>query len=301
MKNLFERAFASYLGFAIGDALGATTEFMLPREIKSQYGVHKNIIGGGWLHLKPGRVTDDTEMCIALADSIIESCGYSVDKTADKFVKWMRSKPVDIGNTVRRGIKMYINKGQIISKESEFSAGNGAAMRNLPVVLYCLKNWSKFEEITLSQARFTHNNKLSDMATLVFGEMTRALIETGDKLAALDIVNEFIKDEPSFSHSRYNGEATGYIKDTFRTVNHFFFDGVSFEDVLIGTVNQGGDADTNGALAGMLAGAYYGYDAIPRRWIKAIDKKIFRTIESQTEKLLFQPVNVFSTDEIDFG
>ena len=65
------RALAAYLGFAIGDALGATVEFMTKNEIAAQYRVHREIVGGGWLKLKPGQVTDDTQMALALGRSII--------------------------------------------------------------------------------------------------------------------------------------------------------------------------------------------------------------------------------------
>ncbi|MDP2804662.1 MAG: ADP-ribosylglycohydrolase family protein, partial [Gallionellaceae bacterium] len=60
-----DRATAAYLGLAIGDALGSTVEFMTPREIALQYGTHNTLRGGGWLHLKPGQVTDDTTMSLA--------------------------------------------------------------------------------------------------------------------------------------------------------------------------------------------------------------------------------------------
>ena len=58
--DLWDRALGAYLGFAIGDALGATVEFMRPREIAQAYGVHRDMIGGGWLKLPVGQVTDDT-------------------------------------------------------------------------------------------------------------------------------------------------------------------------------------------------------------------------------------------------
>lgn len=293
MKNeVFERSLAAYLCFAIGDALGATTEFMLPREIKETYGIHDKIIGGGWLRLKPGNVTDDTEMSLALGDSILETGGYSVQGSAEHFAKWMKKKPVDIGSTVRRGIVNFITKGSVVSLYSTFSAGNGAAMRNLPVVLYCLKDWKWFEEITISQCHITHNNELSDMATLVLGEVTKALIETGDKKAALEIVSELIRKDPSFSHSKYNGEASGYIKDTFRTVMHYFFDSDNLYETIVRTVNQGGDADTNGAIAGMLAGALYGMEGIPAKWLKALDQDVVKLITKQTEDLLNAPMGV---------
>ena len=58
---LEDRALAAFLGLAIGDALGATVEFLSRDEIIARHGRHKKIIGGGWLNLQPGRVTDDTQ------------------------------------------------------------------------------------------------------------------------------------------------------------------------------------------------------------------------------------------------
>ncbi|NIN37143.1 MAG: ADP-ribosyl-[dinitrogen reductase] hydrolase, partial [Gammaproteobacteria bacterium] len=71
MDDVVNRARAAYLGLAIGDALGATTEFMTPGEIRAKYKVHHKIIGGGWLYLKPGQVTDDTEMSLALGKAVL--------------------------------------------------------------------------------------------------------------------------------------------------------------------------------------------------------------------------------------
>jgi len=74
-NDLIARAEAAYLGLAIGDALGATVEFMTPREICAAYlpkrGIHREMVGGGWLRLKPGSVTDDTTMSLALGAAIL--------------------------------------------------------------------------------------------------------------------------------------------------------------------------------------------------------------------------------------
>ncbi|MGM0655568.1 MAG: ADP-ribosylglycohydrolase family protein, partial [Thermodesulfobacteriota bacterium] len=77
-KQIVEKAKGAFLGLAIGDALGATTEFMTPEEIKLQYGVHKQIIGKGWLYLKAGQVTDDTEMSMCIGRAIRKSQGWDL-------------------------------------------------------------------------------------------------------------------------------------------------------------------------------------------------------------------------------
>jgi ADP-ribosyl-[dinitrogen reductase] hydrolase len=55
-----------------------------------------------------------------------------------------------------------------------------------------------------------------------------------------------------------------------QTVLHYFFSTFTFEECLVGVVNQGGDADTAAAIAGSIAGAYYGPAAIPRRWVRKL-------------------------------
>jgi ADP-ribosyl-[dinitrogen reductase] hydrolase len=291
-SDLYDRALGSYIGFAIGDALGATTEFMTPREIAADFGVHDKIIGGGWLRLRAGNVTDDTGMCLALGESLINERGFHLRSVADHYVKWMRSKPVDIGGTVRKGLRGYMLNGITESAPSVYSAGNGACMRILPLVLYCQKDWSCFDEIAVMQNHLTHNNRWSDIITLCFSRMTKVLLEGEGKLAALDIGNNLVKENPKCSYSKYSGEASGYIIDTFKTVMHYFADSSSFEETLVRVVNQGGDADTNGAIAGMMAGAMHGYSSIPYKWIKKLNKKIQKQIEAQTKELLSIDVRV---------
>ena len=89
--SLRDKALGAYLGLAIGDALGATTEFMTPREIVAQFGVHRHMSGGGWLKLAPGQVTDDTTMCLALGKAILEADGWCMKAVAESYVAWLRS------------------------------------------------------------------------------------------------------------------------------------------------------------------------------------------------------------------
>ena len=71
MITVKNKIMGSIYGFAIGDAIGATTEFMSEEKIKSYYGEIKDMIGGGWLNLKAGEITDDTQMTICVMDALI--------------------------------------------------------------------------------------------------------------------------------------------------------------------------------------------------------------------------------------
>jgi len=284
--SLLDRSRAAYLGFAIGDALGATVEFLTPGEIAAQYGVHEHIVGGGWLRLKPGQITDDTQMSLALGDALLEKPGWDLQCVAEHFLAWLKTKPIDVGNTCRRGIVRYMHKGTLESPYSDGDAGNGAVMRNLPVVLATLGDDDAFARWSLEQAHLTHNHPLSDVATLTLGCMTRALLRGEGKERARQLADALVAGHRNFRFDPYPKRATGYVVDTVQTVCHAFFSTDSFEACLVKTVNLGGDADTNGALAGMLAGACYGEGAIPFRWLRRLDKHARTAIETQVAGLL---------------
>lgn len=283
---LHDRALAAYLGLAVGDALGATVEFMQPCEIRYQYGVHSEIIGSGWLKLRAGQVTDDTEMALALGRALIKSGCWNAKAVADSFVDWLKSKPVDIGNTCRRGIQRYMHDGSLAGQPRESDGGNGAAMRNLPLVLLTMNSEQAFVENTLAQSHFTHHHPLSDAATLALGRMLRAIFSSGKIKECRKVVNILISEHPEFKFTPYPGRASAYIVDTMQTVLHHLFTTDSFESLLIQTVNRGEDADTTGAIAGMLGGALYGLPAIPQRWLDKLDPQVKSEIRFQVEELL---------------
>lgn len=284
--TLMQRALGSYLGLAVGDALGATVEFMTAREIVAVYRVHRNIVGGGWLRLKPGQVTDDTELSLALGEALLHGGLEDVRVIADAYVKWMHGYPIDIGNTCRRGIRRYMLDGTLAAKPAPDSAGNGAAMRNLPSVLATLKDEAAFERVSIEQAHITHNHPLSDAATLTLGRMTRRLLRDEGINAARAEAHLLIEYLSEFRFDPWPGQTSGYIVDTVQTVFDAFFTTTSFEDCLLKVVNRGGDADTTGALAGQLAGALYGIDAIPDRWLKKLDQNVSTKVREQSANLL---------------
>lgn len=280
------RALGAYLGLACGDALGATVEFLTKGEIAHQYGVHKHIKGGGWLRLQPGQVTDDTEMSLHLGRAILAHEDWDVRHAAEEFAVWLKSVPVDVGDTTRRGIRRFILQGTVDEPESEFHGGNGAAMRNLPVALATLGDDEAFRRWSIEQSHVTHCNALSDAAVLSLGMMVRRLILGGGVRAVREEVNDLIARHRQFKFQPYRGLSTAFIVDTMQTVMHYYFQTDSVESCVVETVNQGGDADTTGAIAGMLAGATYGVEDIPARWLRKLDRKVHDEICRQTDALL---------------
>lgn len=282
-------AIASYVGLAIGDALGATVEFMTPREIRALFGTHDEICGGGWLRLKPGQVTDDTTMSLALGQSILSTGKVDALNVAQAFDAWMRAKPVDIGNTVRRGIVHFRTRGVPEVPPNEHDAGNGAAMRVLPIALATLgRPEAAVRAACRTQAHVTHNNPLSDAATACLALMVQDLVQGAGKNDVLSTrVEPLVREHPQFEfRQRPRDNPSGYVVETLQAVFQAFFETENVRDCLLNVVNRGGDADTTGAIAGMLAGALYGPEALPPRWLDRLEVQSRQACERQADALL---------------
>jgi len=284
--EVIRRARAAFLGLAVGDALGATTEFMTPGEIRAKFGVHRKIRGGGWLYLKPGQVTDDTEMSLCIARALTAAEGWDLKGIAEQFADWLKSNPRDVGATCRRGIRDYMVKGQLSTPYNEWDAGNGAAMRMAPVALYSLGDENLLVRCAVAQAHMTHHHPLSDAACVTIGLMVQQALLGADRFALHALTRDLVAAHPNFRFNHYRGNASPYVVDTLQTVFHYLFTTATFEECLIGVVNQGGDADTTGAIAGMIAGAFYGLESIPPAWLKKLDPTVRQEADTLAVELV---------------
>lgn len=240
-------------GFVIGDAMGATTEFMVKDKIEEKFGVLTDIVGGGWLNLEKGDVTDDSQMTMCVMDSLMElgpDVNYMKFKhdVAKRFEQWLDSNPPDVGNACRAGILAYKR-----SNHSEFTKvdnrvlGNGSLMRAMPCAIMGLDKLNK------AQGEITHNNEECARGIQMYSEALRVHM-----MGIFTLPLDKKLQKPS-----------GYLWDTFNNAMHWA-SMPTFEECIIGAVNDGGDADTIAAIAGSLAGARFGLDAIPARWIGPI-------------------------------
>jgi ADP-ribosyl-[dinitrogen reductase] hydrolase len=284
--EIVSRARAALLGVAVGDALGAPVEFMTPGEIQTRHGTLREMVGGGWLRLKPGQVTDDTEMSLCVARALCAAGRWDLHGIAGQFAQWLKSKPIDVGDTCRRGIRNFMLKGDMETPPNEWDAGNGALMRMAPVALFTLGDAALLQRCAVEQAHLTHNNVVSDAACECYGRLLHFAICGASKSRLRREVDDLTARFPTFRFDPYKGLATGYVVDTFQTVSHYFFRGRDFEECLVGCVNQGGDADTTGAIIGGLAGAYYGIERIPPRWLKRLDRGVVSELDGLARKLL---------------
>lgn len=252
-------------GFAIGDAMGATTEFMSYQEIMRKYTQVRDIIGGGWLDLKAGEVTDDTQMTMCVMEALMDTCkggSFVLDiflaKCRINFIKWYSSKPKDIGGRCARSIEWSLNSGRLFPEEDTQALGNGSLMRALPCAL--LINLDNNEDVNVKQGMLTHNNKTCTFSIEMYTQIIRKLLITNGLV--------MIPDTPSLM------EPTGHVVNTLNNAVYFSGKSKTFEEAIIKAVNHGGDADTIAAITGSIAGIRFGYNQIPTRWIDQLNNDV---------------------------
>jgi len=280
-QDTINRIQGSLLGFVCAESLGATTEFMSPEDIRKEIGIHRDLTGGGWLELEPGEITDDGMMTLCVARSLVECRGFNLKDIADKFVDWYNSDPVDIGSTCRAGIHRYIRTGNLEAPYDERGAGNGGAMRELPLIILYSDDRELMLNSVVAQSRLTHNNKESDAGCRCYAELVAAAMHGAGKNELRLIADRY----PLFAPDRFDGKSGGHIVETLRTVLHYFFETDSLEDCVVAIANNGQDSDTCAAMAGGLAGAFYSLDAIPARWLDVLDRDVYNELVALAEQL----------------
>lgn len=259
----------SLYAFAIGDAMGATTEFMHKNEIQKKYGQVVDILGGGWLDIKPGHVTDDTQMMCCVADAILQCPENPLDGICKNFIEWFSTMPADVGRQIKVVIThmMRTTDSRLWTSyagyyyKTTYSMGNGGLMRCLFPILYCGDY-----DIAMSQANLTHNDPQTDSAVAVYADL---VLNQGN----MHVVRESL-------------EPTPFAVNTINNIIYHVQFADDIESTIVAAVNDGGDADTIAALVGGIVGYRFGYDRIPQRWIDVLDSEVKNKLDFYTEKIL---------------
>ncbi len=302
-KKLLNTIEGALFGVAVGDALGAPVEFMSAEEIKSRHGRITEMIGGGWLGVKPGEITDDTQMTICVANGIVHSPEDPVEAVGYNFIQWINGGPKDVGGTCSSSIREAIrlgeehDRGWLPTKDQwkeascrtdiKFngrSAGNGSLMRTVYAGLY----YTNDEEIRLKAAEIstmTHWDQEAGNACQLYcsiiGEMCK---RRGDRYSIFQKrIMASVYDSVITLGDEFKPIPSGYVKDSLRAAIWAVNKSRNFREAVENAVNLGGDADTIGAITGGLAGAIYGYDDIPDTWKEALSEDTISLLHTLAE------------------
>jgi ADP-ribosylglycohydrolase len=274
------------LGGAIGDALGAPYEFR-PRGTFADWmetvGRHQTVrdemVGatGVW---RPGEATDDTQMAVALAQSLVANQGINKTDLWNRWRAW-RASAKDVGILTSVALSHESWRGASASAHDHLgrSAGNGALMRSFPLAIYAYYHPGyDFLEAVVQQAELTHADMAAaDGAIIHTLAMQQVLAGSDDPIRVIDdlVRNGVVTGweellapdfDPETSEYPSNGTVWGCLAQAVWAVRH----STNFEDAVTRAVNLGDDADTVGCVAGSLAGARYGANDIPQRWLDKV-------------------------------
>ncbi len=237
---------------------------------------------------KRGEYTDDTQMALLIAESLLEKNGFVASHLAQRFEVWMRTAK-DVGNQTRNVIRMsgYVDYPENCSllyraNHPDASAGNGALMRCAPVALFYLNAPDQLVEISRSSARMTHHDPKAESSCVILNLWIRSAICDGERdgrAEALALLNKV--ESPIWQRlariENYEEDhivSSGYTVHTLEAAAWSFLTTESYEEAVIRAANLGDDADTVAAVSGALAGAYYGYAAIPERWRSQLQDEV---------------------------
>lgn len=322
------RARGMFVGLAIGDALGAPVE-LLPEPGD----MHIREMGDKIEHFHDnyrsakGVWTDDTEMALCIADSLLERGGYDSYDIMTRFTAWVDEgyrtadggPAVDVGGQTLRAIREFEDYPVVAKDEIKTdSAGNGAITRLAPIIIANtflnkkyprLKDGFKKGKLTIDpendngeyidlkditptldmavlSCRETHNSIAAEATTALFATMLYCALHGLPKNHIASYCARWIMNEDYDRFYLNNSEELinralekdgdelhnlgGYIVDAFAIALWGLMNFDNFKDGMMAVIRLGGDTDTNGACYGQLAGAYYGYEAIPEEWRKGV-------------------------------
>lgn len=291
MKNRIE---SGLFGVAIGDALGVPVEFKSREKLKQNPVV--DMMGFMSWNQPPGTFSDDSSLAFCTAESLCK--GYDIEDMALTFVKWMQEgywgahhKVFDIGGTTKHSLARVV-KGESARNSGNFfeeDNGNGSLMRILPLVFYLQKEndieviYKKVKEVS----SITHAHFRSVFSCFIYVVYCLEILKDKDKFEAYkemqNVLSEFLKDKKYnpveiqlfekilkndiWTYPENEIRASGYVLHSLEASFWCFLNSDSYGETVLKAVNLGEDTDTTGAIAGGLAGIYYGIENMPQKWI----------------------------------
>lgn len=301
------------LGTAIGDALGMPIEGLKPINIYKYYGKITGFRSPNpkckRIHdLKRGQWTDDTQLMLAIGESIVENGCICYEDIMEKHTEFFEERR-GWGQATRNSVLRYLNGARWEECGEPDAAGNGPPMKIAPIgVLY---GASSNKYWLASNDKFWLNSVISNVSMMTHKDVRAAIaaniqarfIATGLRQGPLGLLNNMIgivkeskalefalgKNQESLCDKIIEAISLTHLSDSeirekigigaFVNQSYAFMCAMLYkyiynlEDCIINTINQGGDSDTTGAMIGSILGACYGYSSFPRRWRDGIESR----------------------------
>ena len=315
--KLNEKIKSALFGIAIGDALGVPYEFSSREQMETKPAT--DMIGYGTYNQPPGTWSDDSSLTFCLAEALSKN-EYELWPIAFNFYMWKkngywsaRGQVFDIGITTSQSIdqlEYIMDKGHpddlklLKQQANEKDNGNGSLMRIMPLLFYIHNKPIREQfEITWEVSALTHKHIRAAMACLIYlkiGEhilnglskeeaylTTRSEIQkfwneinfpTEERLHFQKVVQLDIRDT-----KEADLKSGGYVIEVLESSIYYFLTRTNYKETVLSIINIGHDTDTSAAIAGGLAGLYYGIENIPTHWIEQIARK--KDIEDLAERL----------------
>ena len=294
METFVDKLKGTVYGQAIGDALGLGTEGMTDEDMAWKYpnGIthYKEIFQDR--HRKRWKIgdwTDDTDMMLCIANAVIQDKGVNLASIAQNFKEWANGEPMGIGENTYKVLTIgdYVEHPLEVSKKiwemsHENSAANGGLMRTSIVGLFP----KAVEECASNICRLTHYDSRCVGSCVIVSELIHSLVYSDKGLSYHQIsdigrkyderISEFIdlSLSPDIRALELQDEdSVGYTLRTLAAALWAYWHARTFEEGLLAVVSEGGDADTNAAVACAILGAKFGYQAIPAEYKEGL---IFR-------------------------
>ncbi len=301
--------FNGIMGVVVGDALGLPVQFKC-RELM-EWQPLKGMIGYGTFDMPEGSWSDDSSLMLAALDSI-RACGdVDCEDIMERFVDWLEcgrytpfGRPYDIGLTCMKAIQTYEKCPDVerCGVTGERANGNGALMWIMPV---CLWAYEQVKDGLLTEAEvldrihrvaaLTHNHLRSHMACGMYYFMVKNVLDgegllhnclqagideaamwyqrDAEDLEQMQYYRRLLDLETFGALPKTRIQSSGYVVDTIEAAVWCLINTDSYQACMLKAVNLGEDTDTIAAIAGGLAGLYYGCEGIPEEWLEVIQRR----------------------------
>lgn len=295
--DLRSRFVGAIAGFAVGDALGMPAEFLTRSQIRRYYGMPITDFvrahpGHACDFLPAGSYTDNTQMMLATAESLIEYERFDPAKLADALLSWyLNTVPHRAPMRANMRACKHLSTGRAWTKSGVFSSGCGAAVRMPPIGLFFYRNTQAITRAALDASLITHTEPRARAASAAVAHMVARLVqstdgcspgeqvlETADQVESLDRdiasmlrwVTQIVHLPPEEALFEI-GTSADVIEAIPAATYCFLKYPRNFSQAVISAVNAGDAADSIGALTGCFVGALAGIERIPENWTTEVE------------------------------